>query len=269
MQGSAIRPTVTQRVQGFLRGQGAALEPWAALDETYAALYRLLDRRRDDAAFWAPLNRLLGDIIADTTGDRGPRRLPAAGAELLRSWDVDALVRDLQAALPGGSAPGGQDMSALRRFFGRLTAPALGGFLLLGLTAAKCDDGGDDSSADTDTDSDADSDSDSDSDTDTACTESIDDCTLDHGSILWIALDAATSIPAEEKPCLCSCFAALNDSWTTGLTALFETATPEQTAAYLEEMTACCDNGITETAFPEGLPDGYCTPLYKGVVFAS
>jgi hypothetical protein len=264
---------VTQRVQGFLRGQGAALEPWAALDETYAALYRLLDRRRDDDAFWAPVNRLLCDIIADTTGDRGPRRLPAAGAELLRSWDVEALVRDLKAALPGGSAPGGQDMSALCRFFGRLTAPALGGFLLLGLTAAKCDDGGDDSSADTDTDTDTDSDSDSDSDTDadsdsdTDCTESIDDCTLDHGSILWTALDAATSIPAEEKPCLCSCFAALNDSWTTGLTAIFETATPAETADYLETMIACCDNGVTDGAFPDDFEPWYCSALYKGVAF--
>jgi hypothetical protein len=44
--------TITHRVRTFLRQQGAAIEPWSGLD---AALYVLLDRRRNDPAPWLQL----------------------------------------------------------------------------------------------------------------------------------------------------------------------------------------------------------------------
>ena len=277
MHGSAIRPTTTQRVRAFLEGNGVRLRPWSGLDDVYAELHRLLRARRYDAGFWPPLRRLLGDLIADAADLEGPRRLPAAGAELLRSWDVEALVRDLRAALP--DARDGEP--ALRGFFARLTAPALSGFLLLGLGAAGCGDGGGDddtdtgadtdTDADTDTASDADSDSDSDADSDgdggEECAPSMDACDLDHGSILWTAINDATAISDQDKLCLCSCFAALDESWTTGLTAMFESATAEQTAAYLEGMIYCCETEIVDEPFFAGFDPGSCGVAYKGVSF--
>jgi hypothetical protein len=290
MSRGTIRPTTTQRVRAFLDANGVRLEPWSRLDGVYAELYRLLEARCDDARFWTPLQRLVSELVSDAASALDRRRLPAAGAELLRSWDIDDLIRDLKSALPGDRTGDGGG-SALRVFFARLSAPALSGFLLLGLTAAKCDegDGADedagadadtdtdtdtdsdtDSDSDSDSDSDADSDSDTDGDTDQECAPSMDACEIDHGSILWTAIEGATEIPESEKLCLCSCFAALDEGWTAGLGALFESATPEQTAAYLEGMVACCDYGYVDEPYVEGFDPTYCgAPAYKGVSFPS
>jgi hypothetical protein len=281
MWGSAIRPTTTQSVRIFLDGYGVGLRPWSSLDEVYGELHRLLERRKNDARFWPPLQRLLGELIQNAADASGSRALPAAGKEFLRSWDIEELIRDLKRALPDEGGKGDGAGSPLRRFFSRLPAPALSGFLLFGLTAAKCDDDeddGDDADAsadsdidtdtDTDTDTDSDSDTDTDIDTDENCAPSFEECALDQSSILWTAINESTEIGEQYKLCLCSCFAALNESWTTGLTNLFETATAEETAAYLEAMVMCCETGQVDGAFPEdpAVLD-HCGMIYKGVAF--
>ena len=91
--------TITHRVRAFLQSQGAELRPWTGLDETYAELHRLLSERRDDPAFWGPLRGLLRDVLTRIS-DPDATPLLAPEAELLASWDVDQLVRDLRAALP-------------------------------------------------------------------------------------------------------------------------------------------------------------------------
>jgi hypothetical protein len=78
----------------------------------------------------------------------------------------------------------------------------------------------------------------------------------------------------------------LSQSWRDGLTALFQTGTPEQIATALEEMLRCCSQSLTSPTFSEGalLQGTLCDPfsgtggffqgsgggaIYKGVSFPS
>ncbi len=135
MSTPAIVPTITQRVRFFLAEQGAALRPWTGLQETFDELYALLRSRRGDPRFWGPLKTLLRDVVDDaaTSQRRGQATSPAA--ELLDSWQVDALVDELREALPDDTtAP-----ATCRTDFTRtLSTAVLGGFLLLGLAAVGC-----------------------------------------------------------------------------------------------------------------------------------
>jgi len=269
MAQAAIRPTVTQKVRALLTQQGVDLKPWSGLDETYVELYALLNRRKDDPAFWPPLARLLGDMVADMTDPESPRRLSASQAELLGSWDVKTLIADIRTALPGGDVK--PDASAVRRFGQELSARMLGGFLLLGLAAAGCNEEGDDGRPDT---GDADQATDTAEATDVAETPDADasdaadaGCELDPSSVLWQTI-AASTLPDTDKASLCTCFASLNASWTTGLTTLFATGTPAQVAQALEDMLACiCPAGSTFLGGDYADPHSLCTPIYKGVVF--
>jgi hypothetical protein len=237
---ATIRPTTTQRVRGFLIDQGIAPRPWSTLDETYAALYRLLRARRDDNAFWRPLAGLLRDVVADAAD--GPRRLPARQAELLRSWDVEELVRDLRRALPGRCAPVGDH----RGFARALGAPVLGGFLVLGLAAAGCDDGGTPAWAE--------------------------GCSLDGGTGLYAAIDENDTLSGDEKAGLCTCVAALAVDSQQSLSALFEECSAESVAMALEQIAASCDSGGGAV---DGDPSTWWTECweigaaYKGVAFPS
>jgi len=139
MGSPAIIPTITQRVRLFLTEQGAALRPWTGLQETYDELYALLRRRRDDPGFWQPLKGLLQEVVESAADSQRHEQRESAAAELLDSWQVDALVDELQDALPD-SASG---ISSARTDFTRtLSTAVLGGFLLLGLAATGCGDNG-------------------------------------------------------------------------------------------------------------------------------
>jgi hypothetical protein len=139
MGSPAIIPTITQRVRLFLTEQGAALRPWTGLQETYDELYALLRRRRDDPGFWQPLKGLLQEVVESAADSQRHEQRESAAAELLDSWQVDALVDELQDALPD-SASG---VSSARTDFTRtLSTAVLGGFLLLGLAATGCGDNG-------------------------------------------------------------------------------------------------------------------------------
>jgi hypothetical protein len=266
----AIRPTVTQRVRGFLATQGVDVKPWAPLDDTYASLYRLMAAKRDDAEFWGPVQRLLGEIVEDAAGANG--RLPAPQAELLKGWDIEDLVRDLRRALPSETAADG---SAFKRFSAGLSAPVLGGFLLLGMAASGCDtsERGDDAVADAggDAGTDIDGGADAGPDTDTSWAQG---CDLAQDSVLWKAIYEAEYVSDDNKAALCACFAGLNESWDQGLTDLFENASSEVAAAYLELMITCCANGKTHGDFPSTLDADFCayhedtnSSDYKGVAF--
>jgi hypothetical protein len=278
----AIRPTVTQRVRELLASQGVEVKPWAPLDDTYASLYRLMAAKRDDAEFWGPVQRLLGEIVEDAAGANG--RLPAPQAELLKGWDIEDLVRDLRKALPSETAA---DSSAFKRFSAGLSAQVLGGFLLFGFAASGCDhvvveddialdsgaDGGMDSGEGVDTDVCTDT------GTDGGVDSGVDGgtlppwaqcCDLSSTSVLWAAINDATSLTDGEKADLCACFADLNQSWANGLTEIFESASPGDAAWYLEQMIACCeDPAMFEGGFPEGFTPEWCVSLYKGAAFPS
>ncbi|MDD5308253.1 MAG: hypothetical protein PHU25_13100 [Deltaproteobacteria bacterium] len=302
---NVIRPTVTQRVRGFLAGQGVEVRPWAPLDETYASLYRLMSAKRDDAAFWGPVQGLLGEIVEDATGANG--RLPAPQAELLKGWDIEELVRDLRRALPNEAV---SDPSAFKRFSAGLSAPVLGGFLLFGVAATGCNESkGDDDTAtdtgdaggdtDTDTDSDTDADGDADSDTSTDSMTSTspdtgsdtgtdtgdagnadggtdtswdDGCALDSSSALWKTIDGAKSLSDEQKASLCACMSALQPDWQQDLSNVFEVCDPDIVALVLETLVdECAKNGGSLSDNPWSLALSYCEPTtdtaYKGVAF--
>ncbi|MBI5500333.1 MAG: hypothetical protein HY907_08825 [Deltaproteobacteria bacterium] len=271
MAQAAIRSTVTQKVRGFLVREGVPLAPWTKLDDIYGELYGLMNRRRDDPAFWPPVARLLDDIVADVTDPASPRRLPAPQAELLSSWDVSSLVSDLRRSLPGGEVRG--DPTTVRRFGQKLAAQMLGGFLLLGLAAAGCNeedgdilpDGGD--AADV-------------ADEATSCPGGSgsgwsESCALDSSSVLWCTI-ATSGADLDDRGQLCTCFAALNESWRTGLAALFATEDAATVARALGEMMTCvCPNPtFREGAYQDPVhaptPTGsLCepAPAYKGVSF--
>jgi hypothetical protein len=138
MRTPAIVPTTTQRVRLFLAEQGAALRPWAGLQETYDELYALLRRRRSDPEFWRPLKILLQEVVDSAADSQRRGRRASTEAELLASWKVSELVDELRNVLPGdanGAWPTRTD------FTRTLPTAVLGGFLLLGLAAAGC--GGD------------------------------------------------------------------------------------------------------------------------------
>jgi hypothetical protein len=238
MAQAAIRSTVTQKVRGFLGDQGLALTPWTGVDDIYAELYRVMNKRRDDPAFWPQVTQLLDGIVKDVTDPASPRKLATPQAELLSSWDVKSLVADLRKSLPGGDAP--PEPGAVRRFGQKLSAQLLGGFLLLGLAAAGCNQESDDGNPDV---------PDATDDGGGLCpgasgTGWADSCTLAQTTELWCTVATSSELSNHEKAELCTCFAGLNDSWRTGLTTLFATADAATVADALGGMLACvCGDG--------------------------
>ena len=294
----AVALTITHRVRAFLQSQGAVLRPWTGVEETYAELHRLLNERRDDSVFWGPLRELLADVLTRISTP-GATPLPAPQAELLASWDVDQLVRDLRAALP--EAADANVNGWIERFAAHASAPVLGGFLLLGWRLSGC--GGTTSSSDsggasggttsgdagTEPPVDAAADAPLNLDAygpDAGQTEDASqaedagspawarNCALDRDSVLYRAI-ADSTLGDWSKEALCGCFSSLGPSWNAGLTELFATATPEEVAAALQEMTECCSSGQLsgveyQEAYGEQLLDGtlcYLALPYRGVDF--
>jgi hypothetical protein len=269
MAQAAIRSTVTQKVRGFLGDQGVALTPWTGVDDIYAELYGLMNRRRDDPAFWPQVTRLLDGIVKDVTDPASPRKLAAPQAELLSSWDVKSLVADLRKSLPGGDAK--PEAGAVRRFGQKLSAQLLGGFLLLGLAAAGCNQ--DDGDLDPDVTDDGGA-----SCPDASGTGWAESCGLAQTTQLWCTIATNTAMDTSSKASLCSCFAGLNDSWRSGLTSLFATSDAYTVAQALAQMLSCVCASLPESAGlragdyqnPTTGPYGSlceAAPAYKGVSF--
>ncbi len=298
----ALMLTITHRVRAFLSSQGVALAPWSSLDQTYQELYRLLNRRRDDPTFWEPLSQLLTDVVG-RLGSTDASSLPAPTVELLESWDVDQLVRELREALPGADVDGSP--ATLDPFTRRASAPVLGGFLLLGLLASACGgdrttdvgDGNDGragaSGGATDETGGAGGTAGASGDAGTGGIQLVetggkggtggtvaipqwpDDCAVDRDSLLFRAIDQS-DLPDQTKIHLCDCFTSLHASWDVALTDLFATGTPDEVAAALEELVECChwEPGLLENeskdTYRDALLDGSLCHValpYRGVAF--
>ncbi len=280
--------TITHRVRSFLAGQGVRIAPWSGLYATYAELHALLDRRRDDPAFWGPLEELLREILRQATAPEAERRLAAPAAELLGSWDAAALVASLRAALPGAATRDGAP--AYRSFTRHLSPAVLGAFLVLGLAAAGCGEngyepivigGGGSGAADSGTGGTATS-AGSAADGGTggsivlpasggaAGAAAAAACVLADAAVLASTINDSDG-SASAKASLCDCMTSLAQSWRDGLTALFETGTPEQIATALEEILVCCNVGPQSEAFSASslLAGTLCeyAVVYKGVAF--
>jgi hypothetical protein len=158
---------------------------------------------------------------------------------------VEELVRDLRRALPGRCASSGD----YRGFTRTLAAPVLGGFLVLGLTAAGCDMAPSESA-----------------DNPPAWAEG---CALDASSEIYDAIDGAGSLADTEKSGLCTCMAAMQSSWQQGLSEAFASCDPESIAGLLEEYVVACEaNGGTLPQDPSEGAQAWCWgAAYKGVSF--
>ena len=269
MAQAAIRSTVTQKVRGFLVGEGVPLTPWTPIDDIYGELYGLMNRRRDDPAFWPHVGRLLDGIVADLTDPTSPGRLPAPQAELLSSWNVNSLVADLRRSMPGGDVR--KDPTSVRRFGEKLAAQMLGGFLLLGLAAAGCNEEDGDILPDSGDAADVADEASSCTGSGTGWSES---CSLDQTSVLWCTI-ATSSADLDDRGQLCSCFAALNESWRSGLTALFATEDATTVSRALGEMLycVCATPALRDGSYQDPTAGPYMgslcepAPAYKGVSF--
>lgn len=268
METPAIRPTVTHQVRAFLEERGVALRPWSGLDETYAELYSLLGRHRDDPSLWEPLTELMLEIRQGVLAPEAPSKLPAPDAELLASWDVAELVRDLRRALPDElDRP---DARSVARFAAGLQAAALGGFLLLGMAAAGCAHQPaapgsvaiESQPGPTPVVAMAEALSDEAAPAETAPQETADSLfagvtgvavaeepapapgsvfcpELGSSEVLRASL-AGSNISSWRKQRLCQCLSAVNESWVGGLTQLFESSDPEEIARTLNVLADCC-----------------------------
>ena len=129
------------RVQTFLTESGAP--PSAELPRNCDQICIVMQRRRNDDAFWAPLTELLRDLVDSVVKSKNPNVPLPPEAKLLALWDVNELAQLLRRALPHEpppeahntqSSPGTQWQQLSRG----LSPNALGLFLLLGLAASAC-----------------------------------------------------------------------------------------------------------------------------------
>ena len=221
----------------------------------------------------------MDEVVGAVIDPRRADRLPAPEAELLASWDVEALVEALRDALPGDEVAA--DPGAVSRFACRLSTAVMGGFLLLGAAAVSgcADDDSDNVSADA------------------AIDRAVADapvpdrpawlppdlgpwysgCSLGRSTVLYSTLDQAKNISNGAKRSLCRCLASLSTNWSNGLTQLFSSGKPDEIAAVLEEMLSCCNshnkdklNLDFDSAKAALVKKKLCdsgVPIYKGVSF--
>jgi len=285
-----LQPTVTQRVRAFLAAEGAQLDPWTTLDETYARLYSLLAARRDDPGFWAPLERLLGEVAAEAAMFASPSGA-APVAELLGRADIERLTADLKRALPAGREAA--SARSLADFTAALGAPVLCAFLLLGLAAsAGCSTQQEAGTAPSPTPEASAAVAppviEPDSLPEAAAPAApalpgpawFDGCSLGHKGVLWRSIDRA-ALGDDDKRSLCACFAELDGRWTNRLSFLFRNGRPAEIAKALEAMVDCCaaedkaanrtcaDVTKTHAAVQQrnAIGVGFGAALYKGVCF--
>jgi len=278
MEARGIKPTVTHLVRDFLSEQDAPVQPWSTLDETYTALYSLLKERRHDQKFWEPLAGLLQSIVDNAVRPYGWSRLSIPHAELLTSWDIDALLHDLRWALPNDENE--SSCSEVKLFCTKLSAPVLTGFLLLGLALSGCTSdiaetteqlGTNDASGIAE-----------DSSAPVVVPEWHTGCSLQESSIFFETI-GESALEDGEKSVLCECLSSIHTSWHPSLKDVFSNGTPELIAAVLESMLNCCEQSPEEltsryggsSADLIGIENRGCNvvenfdpvALYKGVSF--
>ncbi|MBN2195837.1 MAG: hypothetical protein JW751_23675 [Polyangiaceae bacterium] len=140
---SLLVPASLLRVRQFLSRSGLKVWPWAPPERALDALQSLLAARRDDPAFWASLEELLGDLTRDLR-----RRRDAAGTavdnEVLEPAQHRALLAELQGALAARPERGFRLLAAAlsRQALGALCLVA--GVALAGCGGATSKDGAED-----------------------------------------------------------------------------------------------------------------------------
>ncbi len=258
---SSTRLPVTYRLRALLRGRGAPHS--AASKLTYRDLGLLLEQRRNDPAFWAPLTEILKELVDRAVHGKSPvwQRIPQL--RMLATWDVEELSKRLRDALPQWPDADHDSDVALRERSDTshdTRAAVVSAFLLLGL-AAGCDspptsganDAGAISSGGFSTGGSTSINISGTGGTFTCSYPPIDagrvalsqsdagtpsDCSAQSVSALWDIIDEAC-LSSQEKQALFEEFADLKASWCDGLVALFKTESPQVIAAQLENLLEC------------------------------
>ena len=125
-----LRPTTIQRVRSFLEQASVPVPAWTSSEAVLEALWTTLRRRRDDAALWARLAGLLGELERDLAAGQGGARLAHPSADPLGGERAAALVAELREALAASEEPSA-GRGAARRGLSRLSAPLVACLLLL------------------------------------------------------------------------------------------------------------------------------------------
>ena len=264
-----------QRVRSFLTDEGATPSPH--LNRNYDQIFALLQRKREDDEFWAPLTELLRDLVESVVQRKDAQVNMRPEARLLALWDVNELAKWLRLALPHADElePAEAELSPQPRW-SRLTrglSPnALGLFLLLSLAASACDSapemkagvgaGGTTAASSSShtggqhtggLGSSAGGHSSNTGGTSGACTGTSHvtsdagyalppNCCASTASDLWNAIDES-SLQTSDKEALYACLVNLNANWCDGLVEIFKTATSTDIANYLSQMLSCCKQG--------------------------
>jgi hypothetical protein len=266
-----------------------------SFDQSCQDLFALLRRRRNDPAFWEPLTELLQEIVQGATSPR-PGWRPPPYAKLLGAWDAEQLARRLQDALSASEpeAPGADDQPS--RLAEMLSPALVATFLLLGMAASACGDGGGDGTGGAGGTAGAGGrgalwtggtggQAGSGGAGGWTCTIGPStkappttlptNCSQEVGSALWNAIDQAC-LDQASKEIVYSCLSNMRSSWCDGLTALFANGSPERIATVLGELARCCpldrvnpDTQDYTMTLEQQLVDGmYCyATVYKGVSF--
>jgi hypothetical protein len=134
------------RVQTFLTEAGAP--PRAEITHNCEQIFVVMQRRREDDAFWARLTDLVRELVDSVVQSKSSNAPLPPEAKFLALWDVNELALLLRAALPHDEVPSGVSSSLppanrWARFSNGLSANSLGLCLLLSLAASAC--GGEDS----------------------------------------------------------------------------------------------------------------------------
>ena len=289
-----------RRVSSFLTSEGTALQP--ELRENCNQIFALMQRHRNDEAFWAPFTDLLRSLVEDVVNAEGSKVESAPQVQLLASWDVNFLAQRLREALPheddSRSKPGEPvDRPAWSQFARGLSPNLLGAFLLLGLAASACSGSNSGTQYSNVGGSGATGGASAGGTSSTggavyACerdagntlgaggTSAADagyplpaNCCYDTASALWETIDAST-LSQSDKQSLYTCFRNLNATWCDGLVELFKTSAPNVVAAALEKLLTCCElkpsaiSGDYSAAQQLLLQGSLCmVPVYKGVTF--
>ena len=122
-------PSAIQRIRSFLVEMcGMKVKPWAATEETLAALHTTLLARHGCQIFWASLRGLLETLARDLKARQAASPGSLVDNELLDSGRYATLLDEIRSALAQQStAP-----ASFRRLATALSAPALGLLLFLG-----------------------------------------------------------------------------------------------------------------------------------------
>ena len=278
-QSAVIIPSAIQRLRCFMAAEGRHnVKPWASVDETLDAFYRLLSRNANDDRFWRGIRGLLGDISSDLK-QRTRTNGRTLDNEVLNAETYDDLLAEIRGAVQGNSGRRGAFISCMSR----LSAPAVSLLFLLGgaatLGCSEDSQNGTDTGTDPNpdngdgTDSDSDIADGTDSDSDEIESDSMD--SSDNGETDFSAMSLAQIVQTvtqdeDATTNIVSCIESLGDSWKTGLEELFQSEDSEDIARQLDCLmrTGFCDNPDTAGEYSlDTLLNNCAVAVYLGVHF--